>query len=71
MTDAIEEQAKKLAGLPFYNQRRKAIAAALRAQPVPVQHEDCAGHVGSPGNPKICARCGVDIDSLRPPEEKP
>jgi len=33
--------------------------------------EDCPGHVASEGDPKICGRCGVHIDSLRPPEDEP
>ncbi len=31
--------------------------------------EACTGHVASKSDPKICGRCGVHIDSLRPPEE--
>lgn len=31
----------------------------------------CPGHVASADNPKVCGRCGVHIDSLRPPEEHP
>lgn len=31
--------------------------------------EDCPGHVASEYNPKICGRCGVHIDSLRPPDD--
>lgn len=31
----------------------------------------CPGHVASSDNPKVCGRCGVHIDSLRPPEEEP
>ncbi|MGJ5163208.1 hypothetical protein [Bradyrhizobium sp. HKCCYLR1051] len=27
----------------------------------------CPGHVASPADPKVCGRCGVHIDSLRPP----
>jgi hypothetical protein len=27
---------------------------------------NCPGHVGSDNDPKICALCGVHIDSLRP-----
>lgn len=30
----------------------------------------CPGHVASHDNPKVCARCGVNIDSLRPPEDE-
>ncbi len=33
--------------------------------------QSCPGHVASPLNPKICANCGVHIDSLRPPEDQP
>lgn len=28
--------------------------------------ENCPGHVASPANAKICGRCGIHIDSLRP-----
>lgn len=31
--------------------------------------ENCTGHVASNGNAKICGRCGVHIDSLRPPDD--
>ncbi|WP_439398966.1 hypothetical protein ACRQ5Q_16645 [Bradyrhizobium sp. PMVTL-01] len=31
--------------------------------------ENCPGHVAWSINPKICANCGVHIDSLRPPDE--
>jgi hypothetical protein len=33
----------------------------------PYTEEACPGHVGST-DLKICARCGIHIDSLRPPE---
>jgi hypothetical protein len=28
--------------------------------------ESCRGHVASEHDPKVCGRCGVHIDSLRP-----
>jgi hypothetical protein len=28
--------------------------------------ENCPGHVASKADPKICDRCGIHIDSLRP-----
>jgi hypothetical protein len=31
--------------------------------------EDCPGHVASELDPKICGRCGVHIDDLRPPDD--
>lgn len=31
--------------------------------------EDCPGHVASEHDPKVCGRCGVHIDSLRPDDE--
>jgi hypothetical protein len=34
-----------------------------------VNEQTCPGHVASKDNPKICWRCGVHIDSLRPNEE--
>lgn len=30
--------------------------------------EDCPGHIAAPSYIKICVRCGVNIDSLRPDE---
>ena len=30
---------------------------------------DCPGHVASADDKKICGRCGVHIDSLRPPDD--
>lgn len=35
----------------------------------PFVEDACPGHVASADNPKVCGRCGVHIDSLRPPEE--
>lgn len=34
-----------------------------------VDEDDCPGHVASEANSKVCARCGVHIDSLRPDED--
>tara|TARA_R110002020_G_scaffold34066_35_gene103986 strand:- start:14891 stop:15118 length:228 start_codon:yes stop_codon:yes gene_type:complete len=31
--------------------------------------EGCSGHVASASDPKICGRCGVHIDELRPDAE--
>lgn len=31
--------------------------------------ELCPGHVASADDPRVCAHCGVHIDSLRPPED--
>jgi hypothetical protein len=36
-----------------------------------VTERDCPGHVASDDNPKVCARCGVHIDELRPADEWP
>lgn len=30
---------------------------------------ECMGHVASESDPKVCARCGVHIDELRPSDE--
>lgn len=30
--------------------------------------QHCPGHVASMADPKVCGKCGVHIDSLRPPE---
>lgn len=32
------------------------------------REEDCPGHVSSAKDPKICARCGIHVDSLRDDE---
>lgn len=32
--------------------------------------ESCPGHVASRADPRICARCGVHIDSFRPPDDE-
>ena len=32
--------------------------------------QSCPGHVGSDNDPKVCGRCGVHIDELRPPENE-
>lgn len=45
-----------------YGLKRHNLLAAL---PYPYAEDDCPGHVASI-DPKICARCGVHIDSLRP-----
>lgn len=40
-----------------------------RAYPYCANHyaeHDCPGHVASADDGKICARCGIHIDSLRP-----
>lgn len=42
---------------------------ARRAAPL-YDEEHCPGHVASEGNAKVCARCGVHVDSFRPePDE--
>lgn len=35
-----------------------------------VTEELCPGHVASADDPKVCAHCGVHIDSLRPSEDE-
>lgn len=39
---------------------------AVTVELVIVTEEMCPGHVASAADPKVCARCGVHIDSLRP-----
>lgn len=29
-------------------------------------HDECLGHVASEADPKVCGRCGIHIDDLRP-----
>jgi len=33
--------------------------------------QSCPGHVASSRDPKVCGRCGIHIDSLRPSDEDP
>lgn len=40
--------------------------AALRKLGTIVTEENCPGHVASRADPKVCDRCGIHIDSLRP-----
>lgn len=46
----------------------KFILAVDAAQPaaVPSDEQSCPGHVASDSDPKVCGRCGIHIDSLRP-----
>lgn len=37
---------------------------------VPIAEEDCPNHVASRDDAKRCARCGIHIDDLRPPDEE-
>lgn len=36
---------------------------------VAFDEQSCPGHVASKNDPKVCGRCGIHIDSLRPPDE--
>lgn len=46
------------------------LASSARGELIAPDPEDaCPGHVASLDNPKVCARCGVNIESLRPPED--
>src|SRR5690554_368607 len=36
-----------------------------------VDEADCPGHVASAHDPKICGRCGVSVDELRPDDADP
>lgn len=47
------------------------VIAAAKKQAAAWDEEDCPGHVASSLNPKICRRCGIHIDSLRPEDEQP
>lgn len=33
-----------------------------------ILEDACSGHLASAADPKVCDRCGIHIDSLRPPE---
>lgn len=30
----------------------------------------CEGHIATPGNAKVCKRCGIHIDELRPDDDE-
>jgi hypothetical protein len=36
----------------------------------PFDEQSCPGHVSVPENPKVCRRCGVHVDSMRPEDEE-
>lgn len=53
------------------------VAEAVRLKQKALEYEaqadmldNCPGHVKAPdGDPKVCMRCGIHIDDLRPPDE--
>lgn len=46
------------------------LAAAIGSLAGPAfTEETCPGHVASYRDTKVCGRCGIHIDSLRPPED--
>jgi hypothetical protein len=47
----------------------RALAAEERLRAAQFTEEACPGHVASPGDPKVCARCGVHIDTFRPDDD--
>ncbi|WP_186390174.1 hypothetical protein [Stappia sp. TSB10P1A] len=51
--------------------REAAKKSWLRAarRRIALAEEACAGHVAAAGNPKVCQRCGVHIDDLRPDDD--
>lgn len=51
------------------NRRWQLAAAGNRLGEYEHSEETCPGHVASAGSSKVCGRCGVHIDSLRPLEE--
>lgn len=51
------------------NARRLLAAAGNGLGEYEHSEETCPGHVASAGSSKVCGRCGVHIDSLRPLEE--
>lgn len=76
MTDNIETLRVCIAAyLPKdSDDARQALAALAElsadapAQIYLFREEDCPGHVASDHDRKVCGRCGVHIDSLRPDE---
>lgn len=51
----------------FFRATQRAVGAMIET----ALDDDCCGHVASAEDPKICGRCGIHIDSLRPDEEDP
>lgn len=46
-------------------QQRRAAAPVF-----PFSEENCPNHVASSADPKVCGRCGIHIDSLRPDDDE-
>lgn len=61
------------AEMRFLHEVMQRSVACMPAKPslrvVRFAEEACPGHVASDSDPKICGRCGVHIDSLRPEED--
>lgn len=49
----------------------RGVVEAVNASAVLVTEENCPGHVARVGDATICARCGIDIDELRPDDGDP
>ena len=57
---------------PFIEEARKAAeGGSLLSGDVTTWcgEENCPGHVASENDPKVCGKCGVHIDSLRPDDD--
>lgn len=52
------------------NMEPGAIVTPMEPAELVAEHE-CPGHVASDDDPKVCARCGTHIDSLRPDDDPP
>lgn len=52
----------------FMKEGRLVVDRVLRivGSSYPFSEEDCPNHVASPDDSKVCGRCGIHIDSLRP-----
>ncbi|TPM06786.1 MULTISPECIES: hypothetical protein [unclassified Mesorhizobium] len=48
----------------FFRATQRAVGAMIE------RAIDCCGHVASADDPKICGRCGIHIDSLRPDDDE-
>jgi hypothetical protein len=46
----------------------QAFLAEIKTEQAQYSEESCPGHVASDNDAKVCGRCGIHIDSLRPPE---
>lgn len=66
----VSEIAKKYGGGGHRNAAGFQAALGWEGDQALVSEEDCPGHVASTADPKVCGRCGIHIDSLRPSDDE-